>query len=508
MYKLIYVLLFTFIFFKGYSQDTKILTYEEAVNIALHESYTIKSYQETVLATQFSYLYYKAMFKPRLDLNLYTPAWDESISTVYQTNGLPVYNSYKSFKVGGDIKFTYVLPTGGNVALNSTMYRENLSAILADEEYTTLKTKQAYSLLGISFTQPILTKNTLKESLKEAEYQYKISTSSFTRQQMTIIYNVTEGFYGLYKATRVLEISEDKLKNSEEAYRIAKLKAETGRIPEGDLLIAEVAAAQNRAQFSENTGKLEKEKDIFKQLIGLDINQDIKIMTDIKYDTFQIDRAKAIEEALKNRLEINESEMEVKLQEIQMDRAKREREISGTISAYYDLTGISTIGEGSTEKLFQSSFDDFVKRPPNRGITLTVSIPIVDWGRGSSKVRKAKAELSNVELGRDDKHTTIVREVRDIVRTVEELRNRLKIHEKNQEVSQKSYQVSLLRFSNGDITSQELSVEQERLTDSQLTYLNAYIAYQLAVVDLKRKTTWDFQFNRSYLNEIKEDDTK
>ena len=72
---------------------------------------------------------------------------------------------------------------------------------------------------------------------------------------MNIIYNVTQGFYGLYKATREMEISEDKFKNSEEAFRIAKLKAETGRNPEGDMLIAEVAAAQNNAQLSENIGR-------------------------------------------------------------------------------------------------------------------------------------------------------------------------------------------------------------------------------------------------------------
>jgi outer membrane protein TolC len=321
---------------------------------------------------------------------------------------------------------------------------------------------------------------------------------------MNIIYNVTQGFYGLYKATREMEISEDKFKNSEEAFRIAKLKAETGRIPEGDMLIAEVAAAQNNAQLSENIGRLAREKDNLKQLIGLDINQEIKIITEIKYDTFQVTLNKAIEEALKNRLEINESELQIKLQKIQLDRARREREIKGNISAYYDIAGLSTTGKGTTEELFRSSFDNFVDRPPNRGVTLTFSIPILDWGRGSAKVQKAKAEFNNTVLGKDDQLTTITREVRDIVRTMEESRNRLKIHEKNQEIAKKSYQVSLLRFGNGDITSQQLATEQERLSDSQLAYLDAYITYQLAVVDLKRKTMWNFQNNRSYLEEIKE----
>jgi outer membrane protein TolC len=85
------------------------------------------------------------------------------------------------------------------------------------------------------------------------------------------------------------------------------------------------------------------------------------------------------------------------------------------------------------------------------------------------------------------------------VRSVAEAKNRLEIHEKNQQVAQRSYEISRLRFENGDITSQELGVEQERLATTQINYLNAFISYQLAVADLKRKTLWDFQNNRSYL---------
>ena len=94
---------------------------------------------------------------------------------------------------------------------------------------------------------------------------------------------------------------------------------------------------------------------------------------------------------------------------------------------------------------------------------------------------------------------TIVREVREIVRSVREAIIRLEIFEKNQDVAQRSYEISRMRFENGDITSQELGIEQERLADTQLAYLNAFITYQLAIADLKRKTMWDFENNTSYL---------
>ena len=483
------------------AQETLVLTLDRAINIALNKSYTVKSYQEKKLAMQHSFRYWEAMFKPRMDFSLYAPSWTENVSPIQRVDGLPVYNSIGSMQYSGNLKFTYTLPTGGNLALNSMLYRDNLKTVLALQDYETLRIRKAQSSFSLSFEQPILTGNQLKESLEEARLQYEKMSNEFSRRRLDIIYQVTESFYAVYRTTREVEIAGEKLKNSEEAYRIAKLKGEAGRIPEGDMLIAEVAAAQNRAALSESDGKLERAKDVLKQLIGLELYDLIQIETDLRYDTFKIDQDGAIEKALRYRLEVYENELDVKLQEIGLDRAERIRELSGKISAYYDVTGVSTIEHGSTAELFRSSFNNFVDRPPNRGVTLTFSYPIFDWGRGRERVQREMASLREAQLSLDDIQTTIIREVRDIVRSVEETMNRLIIHEKNQQLAQKSYEISRMRFENGNITSQELGTEQERLAATQLDYLNAYITYQLAIADLKRKTLWDFKNNSSYLVE-------
>jgi len=481
------------------AQEAQVLTCEDAISIALNKSFTIKSSQAQKQAQQYSYQYYKAMFKPRIDFSMFAPSLAESVSPVQRPDGLPVYNSTGMMRFGGTLKYTYMLPTGGNFALSSQLYRENLKTVLALQDFRKLDTDQAYSSLSLSFKQPIFTTNTLKENLQEAEYQYERSSSQFTRGQMDIIYYVTEGFYSLYRTTREVEIAREKLANSEEAFRIAKLKGEAGRIPEGDVLIAEIEVSQNSAAVLEHEGAFERAKDNFIQLIGLEQDKDIQIITDLKYETFDIDIDKAIEEALKNRLEIHESELAIKLQQIRVDRAGRTKELSGEITAYYDITGVSTTGAGSTRELFDSSFGNFVDRPPNRGITLTFSYPILDWGRGSSRVRQEEVTLKENKLRHENTQRTITRDVKYIVRRVTEAKNRLVIHEKNQQVAQRSYKISRMRFENGDMTSQELGREQERLAESQLQYLNAFITYQLAIADLKRKTLWDFKNDKNYL---------
>ena len=77
----------------------------------------------------------------------------------------------------------------------------------------------------------------------------------------------------------------------------------------------------------------------------------------------------------------------------------------------------------------------------------------------------------------------------------------MEIHSKNLELARQTYKISQLRFEKGDISNAELTIEQERLASIQLEYLNAFIGYQLSVNNLKRKTMWDFENNRSYVME-------
>ena len=99
-------------------------------------------------------------------------------------------------------------------------------------------------------------------------------------------------------------------------------------------------------------------------------------------------------------------------------------------------------------------------------------------------------------MDKENIERSIEKEVREIVRKVNEAEMRYRINRQNKTVAEKSFRISQLRFENGDMTSQELSIEQNRLSDVQLDYINSYITYRLAVADLNRKTLFDFKENK------------
>jgi len=500
MSKLFPVLVF-WVFFICISkaQDTRKITFDEAISIALGESYTVHYYKEDMEATRYSYLFTKARFKPYLDFDLFAPSWEEDVREIYQSGGLPVYNSTGSLKTGGNMSFKYILPTGGNFDFSSRLYFENYRTALSLQNNEMLYRNHIYSRFMLSFNQPIFTANKLKEDMKVAELSYQRSVCYYTRAQMDIVYNVTSAFYRVYRTAFEHSINQERLLNSKEAYRIAKLKLETGNLPEGELLTAEIIVGQDESRLMESQGKLEEAYDDFKLLIGLDLNDSIELIADPEFDSFPIDMQKAIDEAIRNRPEVQENNINIQLQQIEIKKAKREREVKGNISAYYNFTGLSAIEDGSLRELTRSSFEDMFDRPANRGIVLTLSYPITDWGRSKNLVRREERRLKQQQLNQDDLIRNIETQVRKIVRSVYEAEKRFRINRRNREAAGENYRISQLRFENGDMTSRELSIDRERLSQVQLAYIDAYITYRLSIADLNRKTMYDFKNDRSYL---------
>lgn len=479
------------------ANDTLQLNYDEAVKIALKESYIIRENNMNKMATKYGYQYYKSLFKPRIDLSVNAPKWTESVNQIQQADGLPVYNSYGSIQGGTDLSFTYVLPTGGNLSLKSLLYRENIKTTLHDDK--TLRRDLFYSSVSLNFNQPIFTSNTLKQNLKVAEFEYDKSKNSFTKAQMDIVYDVTYWFYRLYESLRKVEIANEKYKNSLEALKIARLKSETGRIAKGEVLSSELGVEQSLVELNKARSSSLNIEDSFKKIIGLPLDINIKIKDLLEYQEFQIDMKRAIDEALKNRNEIKNADIDIELQKIEIDKARRIREFKGNIKAYYDLTGVSSNNTTNNADLLNSSFKNFVDRPPNRGIVLELTYPIYDWGRGSSKEQKARINLIRKEMSKENLQRNTICEIREIVRVVNDSRKRLNIQKNSQKLASDNYKVMKLKFENGDISGSDLVIQQEKLSEVQLSYLESFVTYKLALNDLKRKTLWDFENNRSYV---------
>lgn len=472
-----------------------LLSLDDAIDIALEQGYDMKTNRLSLIQAEQSRLAAKYRFRTNVDMSFNLPSWTENVREVQVPNGLPVYNSLGTYRYQGTLNINQPLPTDGRITLRSRMYQSKESNYFAETK-NTLKRMDFLSSFSVNLTQPLFSFNNIKANLKRAELNYERSSLTLRRNRLDVVYTVTNSFYDLYRATRSRDIAQETLNQQQMQYDTAKSKFDAGLIPEVEALRLEVELATARSQFYEAEATLERQKEAFKTVIGVELSDDIGVQTEISYGRVEVDTEEAIRIGLTNRTELREQEIAIELSKLNLKQIDAEREVSGNLSAYYDFTGRSdpTLPYGSgTRDLFDSSIDDLERRPGNRGVTMSLDIPIFDWGVNKAEVESARATLRQAEIRAEEQKKTVIMSISDAVRQLRAAENRLAVLEKSQEVAQRTYDISLERFSNGVITSLDLSQDNRSLSNAKLQYLSAYISYKLAVADLKRKTLYDFE---------------
>lgn len=482
-----------------FSQHGTLLTLDAAINIALEKSYNTKVLKLQLIAAEQNLMAAKGRFRTQVDMDFSIPNWRESVDLIRLANELPVYNTTGQLDFSGTLNITQPLPTDGRITLQSQASHRDVSTYLAsDDDY--LKRKDVLTSVTLSLQQPIFAINELQLNLKEANLNYNLAQSRNTQRELELIYDVTSSFFVLFQATRQLQIAEDNLTQQESLFDLTSKKYDAGLIPEVDALTMEVDLAETRNQLLSVKARLGRYADEFKQLIGIELREKVGVKPTFEIDKYQVDLNEAIEHALNNRIEIQENQLNVEMAEINLKQVDARKQISGNLWAFYDLTGVSDplLDYNSAPRvLFESSFDDMSHRPKNRGLGFTLEIPIWDSGVNRAEVQSAQARLDTRGLDLLEIQKTIEREVREVVSRLTEAENRLDVLKKREEVAERAFEITLHRFNNGDITSQELALNRDRLTEAKTSYLDAYITYKLADADLKRKTLWDFENQRS-----------
>jgi len=413
--------------------------------------------------------------------------YTETINRFEDSLGVYFY-PIRQFNYNSQLEIIQPLPTDGRLYIRSGIY--------ALEDYEVERnTVQLITRVGI--TQPLesfYSYNELQSNLHTAELDYEISQKQLTRAELDINYQVSAAFYELIAAIEREKIAAQTLRAQQESTELAKNKFAAGVIAEVEALQMEVDLAQELNNHDIARVERISQENYLKQLLDIALGDSINITSDLSYNLVSVEMDKAIESGLHNRLEIREKEIERELAEIEISRTRVRGQITGSISAYYDFIGVSSddryLGMPYT---IDNAWHELQRRPGNKGVTLSISFPIWDWGVNSADVQAARANLRKTDYSLDNEKVRVEREIRDLVASLNSSLRRLQILEANISLAKKSFEISKDRFARGEIDSQALALDRNRASNAYLTHLQAYISYKLLLLDLTRKTFYDFE---------------
>lgn len=467
--------------------ETYLLTLQESIDLAKEKSFTMRNLQENLKIAEYNLKSATSSLKTHIDLSLTMPEFNQTVRTWDDTTGVSFY-SIKRMDYGGMVTVNQPLITNGNIywetSLNS--YDDYYSRDRSATFNTRLRLRQPIdALYGY---------NAIRSSLKSARLDFERTSKSLRREELNLEYRVSSSYYNLLSLQRSTEIALLDYERQTEANEIAQNKYASGLIREVDALQMEVDLAE--AQNSYEMALINQESAInsFKELLGIELSDSIILKDELKYNVVTIDVDEAVKYALKNRTELRERDIAIEQQEMSIRQRKAEGMVRGYFDAYVQKTGTNMDDMSTTYgHTIQQSTIDFMNRPINYGVGLTVSVPLLDWGENKAKVRAAEARQRQNYLAKEELERSIETEIRNAVAQLNNNLKRLQLLEKNVVVAEKSFSITLRRFADGDIDSQTLALERNRLNSAYRNHLGAYIAYQLSLADIVRKTLYDFE---------------
>ncbi len=505
--KILFLLLFFIYSYEGVGQEVQTLTLDKAISVALDKSYDIKTLEKLVEQAEQQLIAARAQYRTNINLNFFAPQYDEGYKLIERVEGNPVPKQQGSFQVRGVLDITQPMPWipfgGGYLILQGEAYQLNSWSPMFNNPDEYDKSNRFFNKISLIVNKPLFTINDVALELRQARLNYRKQKKIFTRSELNLIYRITQQYFILYRTIQEVKINQEGVVRQQNIHETTKKKFQSGLIAEVDAMQAEVDLIQARNSLKSSQGRMEEQLASFKQLIGLPLDKKIDLTAELEVERIDINIEKAISYAMKNRSEIVEKEIDIENQQINIQQTDARVSAKGSLRGYYQLSGFSEdkLPWGtSTVDLIESSWE-VLKQTPNRGITFNLEIPLWDWGRNRAQVKAAEIMLERNRMELEEQYITIEREVKDVIRSYYEAYDRVKMLEKSKEVSQRSFEINLERFENGDITTTELARVSEQLNNSLLSYLEAYNQYKLALADLRRKTLYDFEKNQSLAQE-------
>lgn len=466
-------------------QARPVLTLKSSIAMAVENGFTATDVKARYLAAKKNAESARRRLWTSVGLTVNLPNFQESLSQQFNPyTGRYEYYQLKSTNMQAYLTINQPLVfTGGNLRFSQLLLSRDQTSGLTG---ATQQFRDYFNNFSIEFTQPLLTPNLSAITQTANEAALAQAETDYLADQMNLVYNVTDNFYGVYQLTRQLEITREQVSQNEESFNTAQGKYKAGLIPEVDVLQSDVDLASSRNDFLSAERELKRAKNSFRLLLGIPTEEDLSVTEDVVYAPVLIDSTVAVESALRYRSEVLSAQRRILLAEGGIGTAKSRNDFRLDVTARYGLDRNDT--------LFQNVFQDFNR---SRSASLTFSVPLFDWGSNSLGVEAAEVQYKNAISAAEYTRQQVRQDVIDLLNRIEVAESRILVLEKSVAVAQKGYDISLQRFRNGAVTRNDLTLAQQRLTSAKTNSLNALIDYNIGLADLKRRTLWDFEKNES-----------
>jgi outer membrane protein TolC len=398
----------------------------------------------------------------------------------------------------GSIEFKQVanLQTSANLSLNQSIpllgtYVYAATSVYRIQDFKNNSTEFSGTPFSVGFSQPIFAHNWMRWNRILEPLLYEQANKDFAESIEEISLWATQRFFRYLKVQTNFNLATSNLQNSQDNLKIAEAKKKLGQISENDfsriqLSVLNAQKALNKAQMDMKNADFE-----LKSYIGLDQDIAIKLNIPLNIVFFEIDPVIALDEAKLNRKETPMFKLRLTEADRQLDEAKKNSGLGATLKGSYGATNSADF------------FPDVYQNPQREQIIrLTVSVPILDWGRSASSIKLAESKKELVVYDVEKDKMDFEREVKVQVEQFGLLKDQLATAFEADKVAENGYLIAIRKFQNGEISITDLNISLSERESAKRDYIDSLMDYWEAYYNLRILTLYDFETGKkiSYVN--------
>ena len=431
------------------------------------------------------YRLYRSNYNPQLSLFGGLPNYNRDFFGNRQDTGEIIYQSREQTNSNLGLGLTQPLSfSGGNISVNSFINQFNDISSGFEQWNSTL--------INVQLQQPLFAFNDLKWDKQTEPLRYEESKREYVEELEFISREAVDRFFNFLDAQVNLEISSFNLANNDTIYNIEQGRYNIGTTSKDKLLQVELQLLRSQQDVAQASLDLETSKLALITYLGLNPEEAIELQLPETLPAFIPDESAALVYAKANRADYIAFERRRMEAKREVARAKADR-FSANLSAAYGLN--------ATGGTFGDSYSD----PNNQQrINVTLSMPLIDWGRNKASRRTAIANQQLTEFVIAQEEQNFEQEVITQVKQFEVLRNQISISKKSDEVARERYLVAQNRYLIGKIDITNLNIALNEKDAARRSYINALRGFWASYFELRRLTLYDF-VNRELLYTPEED---
>lgn len=463
------------------AQQVLRLDLKRTIALANDSSLSAFRYQNMYLSGYWEYRSYKAARLPSLSLNLTPAQYYRYITQRYDSQAdIDVYREQQMFSATTGLSLVQNFDLlGGTFYVDTQLdYLRNFGDVNSTQ-FSTVPFR-------IGYQQDLLGFNAFRWDRKIEPLKFEKVKKQFIYNSESVSEEAVNYFFSLAMAQADYKLAEDNLATADTLYAIGEQRQKIASISQADLLTLKLdkVNARNTLKNAEITRK--RAMSALATFLSLDKNTYIEIDLPSRPHYVDIPADRALLLAKENNPTYLEQRQNVLEAEREVDRTKKESRFNASVNASVGFNQVADNLGAAYRNLLQQDL-----------VSLTVSIPLVDWGVRKGKYNMARNNLNVVRIAARQEEISLEEDVMMTVKDFNVQQDLIASASEALDLAELAYDQTRRRFIIGKADISSLTLSLNRQQEAQKNYIQALQNYWLNYYKIRKLTLHDFESGMS-----------